>query len=62
MLQWTYTNDRVIDHYNDIRDDNRLSNLQLLITQQENCLRSAKKRGYSFAVKKKPKSEMCEGY
>lgn len=51
MLQWTYTNDRVIDHYNDIRDDNRLSNLQLLITQQENCLRSAKKRGYSFAVK-----------
>lgn len=42
MLQWTYTNDRVIDHYNDIRDDNRLSNLQLLITQQENCLKSAK--------------------
>ena len=45
------TNDRVIDHYNDIRDDNRLSNLQLLITQQENCLKSAKKRDYSFAVR-----------
>ena len=36
-----------IDHINDIRDDNRLCNLQLL-TPQENCKKSAKNRDYSF--------------
>lgn len=40
----------VIDHINDILDDSRLCNLQL-VTQQENCLKSAKKRDYLFAIK-----------
>ena len=40
----------VIDHINNVKDDNRLSNLQLL-TQQENCKKSAKNRDYSFASK-----------
>ena len=39
----------VIDHINNIKDDNRLSNLQLM-TQQENCKKSAAKRDYSFAA------------
>ena len=34
----------VIDHINDIRDDNLQS-----MTQQENCTKSAKNRDYSFA-------------
>ena len=38
---------KVIDHINNIRDDNRLCNLQLT-TQQENCKKSAKDRDYSF--------------
>ena len=38
----------VIDHINDIRDENRLCNIQL-VTQQENCKKSAKNRDYSFA-------------
>ena len=41
---------KVIDHVNNIKDDNRLCNLQLM-TQQENCLKSAKRRDYSFAAK-----------
>ena len=40
----------VIDHINDIRDDNRIKNLQLC-TQQQNCKKSAKNRDYSFAAK-----------
>ena len=39
----------MIDHIDKI-ENNRLSNLQLL-TQQENCLKSAKNRDYSFASK-----------
>ena len=42
--------DKVIDHINDIMDDNRLSNLQL-VTQQENCKKSAKGRDYLFMSK-----------
>ena len=37
----------VIDHINDKRDDNRLCNLQLM-TQQENCKKSAKNYDSSF--------------
>ena len=40
---------KVIDHINDIRDDNRIKNLQIM-TQQENCLKSAKNRDYGFAA------------
>ena len=42
-------NGMVIDHVNDIKDDNRIKNLQLM-TQQENNLKSAKKRDYTFAA------------
>ena len=42
--------DKVIDHVNNIKDDNRLCNLQLM-TQQENCKKSAKRRDYTFAAK-----------
>ena len=38
---------KVIDHINDDKEDNRLCNLQLL-TQQENCKKSAKNRDYTF--------------
>ena len=41
---------KVIDHINNVRDDNRICNLQLT-TQQENCKKSAKNRDYSFAAK-----------
>ena len=41
---------KVIDHINNIKDDNRLCNLQLM-TQQENCKKSAKRRDYTFAAK-----------
>lgn len=41
------TGDKVIDHINNIRDDNRLCNLQLM-TQQQNCKKSAKARDYTF--------------
>lgn len=37
----------VIDHHNDIRDDNRLCNLQL-ITPSENSKKAAKNRDYGF--------------
>ena len=40
----------VIDHVNNIRDDNRICNLQLM-TQQENCKKTAKKRDYTFVAK-----------
>ena len=40
----------VIDHVNNIKDDNRLCNLQLM-SQQENCKKSAKRRDYTFAAK-----------
>ena len=41
---------KVIDHVNNIKDDNRLCNLHLM-TQQENCKKSAKRRDYTFAAK-----------
>ena len=41
---------KVIDHVNNIKDDNRLCNLQLM-TQQENCKKSSKRRDYTFAAK-----------
>ena len=40
---------KVIDHINDIRDDNRLSNLQLM-TQKENVKKSIKKRDFSYVA------------
>ena len=39
--------DKVIDHINNIKTDNRLDNLQL-ITQKENNLKFAKNRDYDF--------------
>ena len=39
-----------IDHINNIRDDNRLCNLQLL-TPQQNCKKAAEDRDYSFVGK-----------
>ena len=39
----------VIDHINDIRDDNRLCNLQL-VTQQQNSQKAAKNRDYTFVA------------
>ena len=41
---------KVIDHINKNKEDNRLCNLQLL-TQQQNCKKSAKDRDYTFATK-----------
>ncbi|XP_031549080.1 uncharacterized protein LOC116286655 [Actinia tenebrosa] len=38
---------KVIDHINSDKQDNRLRNLQL-VTQQQNCMKSAKGRDYSF--------------
>jgi len=40
----------VIDHINNIRNDNRLCNLQMM-TQQENCKKSAQDRDYTFVAK-----------
>ena len=48
---------KVIDHINDIKDDNRLCNLQLM-TQQQNCKKSAKDRDYSF-VSENHKNQKC---
>ena len=50
-------NDKVIDHINDIKDDNRLCNLQL-VTSSENSKKSAKNRDYSF-VKHNNKNKKC---
>ena len=41
---------KVIDHINNDNEDNRLCNLQLM-TQQQNCKKSAKDRDYSFTAK-----------
>ena len=41
---------KVIDHINNNRNDNRLCNLQL-VTQQENCKKSAQERDYTFVAK-----------
>ena len=41
---------KVIDHINNDNTDNRICNLQLM-TQQENCKKSAKNRDYKFAAK-----------
>ena len=41
---------KVIDHINNTKDDNRLCNLQLM-TQKENCKKSAKNRDYLFVAK-----------
>ena len=40
----------MIDHINNDKKDNRLCNLQL-ITQQQNCKKSAKDRDYTFVAK-----------
>ena len=39
---------KVIDHIDDVRDNNRITNLQL-VAAQENCKKSATKRNYDFA-------------
>ena len=49
--------DKVIDHINDNAEDNRLCNLKL-VTQQENCKKSAKKRDYTF-VKYNHENKRC---
>ena len=49
--------DKVIDHINDNKEDNRLCNLQL-VTHQENCKKSAKKRDYTF-VKYNHENKRC---
>ena len=41
---------KVIDHINNDKTDNSICNLQL-ITQQQNCKKSAKNRDYKFAAK-----------
>ena len=41
---------KVIDHINNKKEDNELSNLQIL-TQQQNCKKSAKDRDYTFVAK-----------
>ena len=41
---------KVIDHINNNKEDNCLCNLQL-ITQKQNCKKSAKERDYTFAAK-----------
>lgn len=41
-----------IDHKNDIRDDNRLCNLQL-VTPSENCKKAAKNRNFCFVENKR---------
>ena len=41
---------KVIDHINNDKEDNRICNLQL-VTQKENCKKSAKDRDYLFAAK-----------
>ena len=40
-------NNMVIDHKNDIRNDNKIDNLELM-TQSDNCIKSCKNRDYSY--------------
>ena len=47
----------MIDHINNNREDNRLCNLQM-ITQQENCKKSAKGRDHTF-VKDNYRNKKC---
>jgi len=59
-LNGSIPSDKVIDHINDVKTDNRLCNLQLL-SQSENSKKAAKNRDYSFVKynhlnKKKVKS------
>lgn len=49
--------DKVIDYINEIRDDNLLYNLQLM-TQQQNCKKTDKKRDYTF-VKFSHQNKKC---
>ena len=49
MLSCCDNCNKVTDHINDDKADNRLSNLQIM-TQQANCKKSAKNREYSFAA------------
>ena len=39
----------MIDHINNNKEDNRLCNLQL-VTQQQNCKKSAENRDYKFVA------------
>ena len=50
------TNNKVIDHINNIKDDNRISNLQL-VTQSENTKKSVKDNDYSY--NKQTKNPKC---
>ena len=50
-------NGKVIDHINNNRQDNRLSNLQMM-TQEENCKKSAQERDYTF-VKDNHRNKKC---
>ena len=49
---------KVVDHINNLKDDNRLCNLQLM-SQQENCKKSAKRRDYTFAAKNHQNKKVC---
>ena len=49
--------EKLIDHINNNKEDNRLCNLQLM-TQQQNCLKAAKNRDYTF-VAKNHKNRKC---
>ena len=50
------TNNKVVDHINNIKDDNRICNLQL-VTQSENTKKSVKDNDYSY--NKQKKSRKC---
>ena len=50
------TNNKVIDHINNIKDDNRICNLQL-VTQSENTKKSVKDNDYSY--NKQTKNPKC---
>ena len=48
---------KVIDHINNDKEDNRLCNLQL-VTQQQNCKKSAKDRDFTFVAENR-KNRRC---